>query len=80
MPFLLGLLKPYALKLLAGLAIAGAVLAVLAGARNAGRTAERVDGMRRQLNNVKERTDVENRVAHAKPADRQRLRDKWSRD
>jgi hypothetical protein len=80
MPFLLGLLKPYALKLLAGLAIVGAVLAILLGAKNAGRAAERVDGMRRQLDNVKERTDVENDVARADPVERSRLRRKWERD
>ncbi len=80
MPFLIGLLKPYALKLLAGLAIVGAVLAVLLGAKNAGRNAERVDGMRRQLDNVRERTNVENRVATADPAERSRLRRKWQRD
>lgn len=80
MPFLLGLLKPDALKLLAGLAMVGAILAVLLGAKNAGRAAERVDGMRRQLVNVKERTDVENRVATAEPDERRRLRRKWQRD
>ena len=80
MPFLLGLLRPFALKLLAGIAVVGAVLMVLLGARNAGRTAERVDGLRRQLNHVKERIDVEDSMARARPADRRRLRDKWSRD
>lgn len=80
MPFILGLLKPYALKLLAGLVIAGVVAAVLLGARNAGRMAERVEGIRRQLANVKERTDVENRVATADAAERGRLRRKWQRD
>lgn len=80
MPFLLGLLRSIALKLLAGLAMVGTVLLVLLGARNAGRTAERIDGLRRQLNHVKERIDVENGVARTRPADRRRLRDKWSRD
>lgn len=70
---------PLLLKALAGLAIVGAVLAVLVGAKNAGRTAERVEGMRRQLDNVKERQDVESHVAGADPAERKRLRDKWTR-
>lgn len=74
-------LAPYALKLLAGAAIIGAILAVLAGARNAGRTAERVEGMRRQLDNVKERQDVENEVRRiGGDAARERLYDRWSRD
>jgi len=79
MAYLLGLLRPIALKLLAGLAVAGAILAALRGARTAGRAAERVDGLRRQLDNVKERNDVESRLAGAGAAERRRLRDTWTR-
>ena len=43
MTFLWALLKPYAFKLLLGLAIAGAVVAVLLRVRHAGRMAERLE-------------------------------------
>lgn len=49
MSFILGLLRPLALQILSWLAIAGAVLAILFGARQAGRNAERVDNMRKAL-------------------------------
>lgn len=67
MTFLLGLLKPFALKLLMGVAIAGAIAAVLMGARNAGRNAERVDVMRKTL-------EIKNAQAEA-AANRPRTRD-----
>ena len=79
--FIGGLLKPIALKLLMGVAIAGAVAAVLLGARNAGKNAERVAGMKRQLDNVKERNRVERETGRLGPdAVHGRLRDKWQRD
>ena len=84
MPFLTfmgGLLKPFALKLLLWGAIAAAVAAVLLGARNAGMNAERVAGMQRQLNNVKERNRVERETGGLGPdAVRERLRTRWQRD
>lgn len=73
-------LMPYALKLLLWGAIAAAVAAVLLGARNAGKNAERVAGMRRQLDNVKERNRVERETGRLGPdAVHERLR-KWQRD
>ena len=84
MPFLAfigGLLKPFALKLLLWGAIAAAVAAVLLGARNAGKNAERVAGMQRQLNNVKERNRVERETGRLDGAAvRERLRRNWQRD
>lgn len=69
------------LKILAGVAIAGAVLAVLAGAKSAGRNAERVDALKRTLKSVEARNEIENDVARTGGgAARERLRDKWTRD
>lgn len=83
MPFLGfvgGLLKPFALKLLIGLAIAGAVAAVLLGARNAGRNAERLRTLEKQLQNVRTRNEVEREVGSLGPdAVRERLRERWTR-
>lgn len=53
------LLAPYALKLLAGLAIAAAVAGVLLGVRNSGRQAERVERMQKDLQNVETRQAIE---------------------
>lgn len=80
MAFIGNLLAPYALKLLAGLAILGAIAAVLMGAKNAGRTAEKVEGMQRQLKNVQVRNEIEHTVATVSPAERVKLRNKWERD
>ena len=74
------LIAPYALKLLLWGAIVAAVAAVLLGARNAGKNAERVAGMKRQLDNVKERNRVERETGRLGPdAVHERLRDKWQR-
>jgi hypothetical protein len=78
--FIGGLLKPFALKLLMGLAIAGAVAAVLLGARNAGRNAERVAGMKRQLDATRSRDETDRRTARLDDAAvHERLLDRWSR-
>jgi hypothetical protein len=78
--FLGGLLKPFAVKLLMGLAIAGAVAAVLLGARNAGRNAERVAGMKRQLDATRSRDETDRRTARLDDAAvHERLLDRWSR-
>jgi len=69
------------LKIMGGLAIVGAVLAVLAGAKSAGRNAERVDAMRRTLKSVETRNEVENEIARSGGDDAvKRLRERWSRD
>lgn len=74
-------LAPYALKIMAGLAIMGAVAAVLLGARQAGKTAARVEGLRKQLDNVEKRNAVDRDVGRASGADvRKRLRENWQRD
>lgn len=78
--FLGRLLAPFALKIAVGLAIAGAVAAVLLGARQSGKTAARFEGAKDQLKNVRTRTDVENDLGRASDADRKRLRDRWTRD
>lgn len=85
MPFLLSLVPKIfsgiGLKILAGVAIFGAVLAVLAGARSAGRNAERVDGMRRTLESVEKSNAVEREVMRTGgDAARKRLLDNWARD
>ena len=78
--FIGGLLKPFALKLLMGVAIAGAVAAVLLGARNAGKNAERVAGMKRQLDATRSRDETDRRTARlGDDAVHKRLLDRWSR-
>ena len=69
MTFLVNLLAPFALRILSGLAIVGAVAAVLLGARQAGRNAERVDNMRKAL----EIKDAQLEAANRRPRDRGEL-------
>lgn len=63
------LLAPYALKLAGLCAIIGAVTAILLGARQAGRNAERVERMRRTIEVQREQLDVASR----RPRDRNEL-------
>lgn len=64
-----------------GLVVAGllAILAVLGKAKRAGRDAERLEQRDKALGNVKERSDVEDRVRR-EPSPADRLRERWSRD
>lgn len=66
-------------KLLAGLAIAGAVLLAVLKIRQGGRDAERVDQERRAAELRGKADAVENRVDAAGPGELGRLRDKWTR-
>ena len=63
------LLAPYALTLARLVAILGAVAAVLLGARQAGRNAERVERMRRTIEVQREQLDA----AARRPRDRDEL-------
>ena len=63
------LLAPYALTLARLVAILGAVAAVLLGARQAGRNAERVERMRRTIEVQREQLDAASR----RPRDRDEL-------
>ncbi len=63
------LLAPYALKFAGLVAIIGAVAAVLLGARQAGRYAERVERMRRTIEVQREQLDAASR----RPRDRDEL-------
>ena len=63
------LLAAYALKLVGLAAILGAVAAVLFGARQAGRNAERVERMRRTIEVQREQLDAASR----RPRDRDEL-------
>jgi hypothetical protein len=63
---------PYALVFLA-------LCAAVFGVRRAGREAERADQMKETIEKVKVRNEVENNVVSMSDADRQRLRDKWTR-
>ena len=69
------LLAPYALKLAGVLGIIGAVAAILLGARQAGRNAERVERMRRTIEVQHDQLDAASR----RPRDRgdlaRRMRD-----
>lgn len=77
--FLFNLLKPYALSLLKWAAVAGAVAAILLGARNAGRNAERLENYERDLRRVREAKDVEDLIDAADRDELDRLRTKWTR-
>ena len=63
------LLAPYALKLAGLFAIIGAVVAILFGARQTGRNAERVERMRRTIEVQREQLDAASR----RPRDRDEL-------
>ncbi len=63
------LLVPYALKLAGLFAIIGAVVAILFGARQTGRNAERVERMRRTIEVQREQLDAASR----RPRDRDEL-------
>ena len=63
------LLAPYALKLAGLFAIIGAVAAVLLGARQAGRNAERVERMNRTIEVQRDQLDA----AARRPRDRDEL-------
>ena len=63
------LLAPYALKLAGLFAIIGAVTAILLGARQTGRNAERVERMRRTIEVQREQLDAASR----RPRDRDEL-------
>ena len=63
------LLAPYALKLMGLFAIIGTVVAILVGARTAGRNAERVERMRRTIEVQREQLDAASR----RPRDRDEL-------
>lgn len=63
------LLAPYALKLAGLIVIIGAVAAILLGARQAGRNAERVERMRRTIEVQREQLDAASR----RPRDRDEL-------
>lgn len=80
MTFILGLLKPFALKIALWGAVGLAVLGVLAGVRKSGRDAERVTNLKKALEAENERRQVDVDVAGADDAERERLRRKWSRD
>lgn len=56
-----------------------AVLAALAKLLALQKAADRASGMADQLKNVRTRDEVDNRIAAADPAERQRLREKWTR-
>ena len=81
MPFLGSLFTGIGLKIMAGVAIAAAVAAVLLGARQSGRTAERVDALKRTFENVEKANEIERDVMRAGgDAARERLLDRWARD
>lgn len=69
------------LSVLGYVAIAGAVLAVLLGARNAGRNVERVEALKEKLKQGETRREVEETLGALPPGDpeRERLRQRFTR-
>ena len=63
MTFLIDLLKPFALRILAGLAIAAAVLFVILRVRHEGRMLERAEAYQRAARNAAQRRRIEIEVA-----------------
>jgi hypothetical protein len=55
------------------------ILGVLYGARRSGRQAERAEQNERVIDHVEKANEADRSVDAAGPADRQRLRDKWTR-
>lgn len=81
MTFLLGLVKPFALKILIGIAVAGLVIAVYMRGRSSGRAEAVIEGLERKLENVERRHEVEREVDRLSgDAVADRLRERWSRD
>jgi hypothetical protein len=78
MTWLGGLLSKWWLKALPVLAAIGAVLGVLAMLRKSGADAERKAQLERNAASRRKADEVDNRVDAAGPAERQRLRDKWT--
>lgn len=79
--FLPKLFTGVGLKIMMGLAIAGAILAILFKVEKAGRTAERVESLRRTLKSVEERNEVELSIGRLDgDAAVEQLRSRWSRD
>ena len=82
--FLLPGLKKYGLYILLGLVAIFTVLRVVAGLRNEGRLQERVEGMKRTIDAVKEREKVREEIAEEKRdsgrSSADILRDEFSRD
>lgn len=68
------------LKIWALIALAFGFLALIAKSYMAGRKSAQADGMTDQLENVEKRNEVDARIDRAEPAERVRLRDKWTRD
>lgn len=73
---MLSLLKPYFLSILSYGAMALGVLAVLFGARQSGKHAERVDNLRKALDNARIRRDIEIRNSVDDTDIRERMRKK----
>ena len=69
------LLAPYALKLAGLFAIIGAVVAILFGARQTGRNAERVERMRRTIEVQREQLDAASRRPRDRDEFARRMRD-----
>lgn len=74
-----GFLSTHILKLIGYGAAILSVLAVLFGARQAGKNAEKVSNYERTLKVVRKKNETENAVDSADDAERQRLRAKWTR-
>ena len=80
MTFILGILKPFALKIALWGGIALAVLAVLAGVRNSGKQAERVTNLKKALEIENERRQVDVVVATGGDGERKRMLGRYARD
>jgi hypothetical protein len=78
-------IRPFAFKLLLGLAVIGTVLAVIARLKHAGRLQERVEAQSRTIEQVKRKKEIRHEIAteSRRPGGksaRDRLRDEWQRD
>ena len=78
-PFLGALFTKFGAYALMALAAIGAVTAVLAGARNAGRNAQIFADQKKAIEATNARTNIDSSVSSASDDDLAKLRSKWER-
>ena len=73
------LLKPFWIGIVKWGAIVGGILLVLLKVRQSGKDAVKKDALEKTLDGVMARDKIEDKVASAGNAERERLRKKWTR-
>lgn len=76
---MLAFLAPYWQRIALYGSIVLGVLLVLLKVRDSGREAERVENQRRVIDAIQKTKEIERSIRAAPPAERKRLRDKWTK-